>query len=143
MNTEDDPLVDIDCGDDAQIPGLANVESHGCLVSVSSTETIDSNIPGVFCSGLNASFSSADTPLLMECIPLKRPFSPICSKTKENTPLLGRLPELGKNLAYPDDPEYSELLTRVDQAIRSGIYPERISQGSSGSYFAKDVEGVG
>ncbi|XP_002745984.3 phosphatidylinositol 4-kinase type 2-beta isoform X1 [Callithrix jacchus] len=40
--------------------------------------------------------------------------------------------------AYLDDPEFAEIILRAEQAIEVGIFPERISQGSSGSYFVKD-----
>ncbi|KAL0596473.1 Phosphatidylinositol 4-kinase type 2-beta, partial [Plecturocebus cupreus] len=40
--------------------------------------------------------------------------------------------------AYLDDPEFAEIILRAEQAIEVGISPERISQGSSGSYFVKD-----
>lgn len=41
-----------------------------------------------------------------------------------------------------DDPEFSSLIQAAEQAIDVGILPERIYQGSSGSYFVKDKEGV-
>lgn len=40
-----------------------------------------------------------------------------------------------------DDPEFSSLIQAAEQAIDVGILPERIYQGSSGSYFVKDKEG--
>lgn len=43
---------------------------------------------------------------------------------------------------FLDDPEFAELILRTEQAIECGVFPERISQGSSGSYFAKDPKGV-
>lgn len=42
---------------------------------------------------------------------------------------------------FPDDPEYAETIRLAEQAIKSGVFPERISQGSSGSYFVKDPKG--
>lgn len=41
-----------------------------------------------------------------------------------------------------DDPQFSEIIRIAEIAIEQGIYPERIYQGSSGSYFAKEPEGV-
>lgn len=41
-----------------------------------------------------------------------------------------------------DDPAFSELIRGAELAIDSGIYPERIYQGSSGSYFVKNVDKV-
>ncbi|OCT96756.1 phosphatidylinositol 4-kinase type 2-beta [Xenopus laevis] len=40
-----------------------------------------------------------------------------------------------------DDSEFAEIIHRAEQAIESGVFPERISQGSSGSYFVKDPKG--
>nr|XP_044986292.1 phosphatidylinositol 4-kinase type 2-beta isoform X2 [Jaculus jaculus] len=37
-----------------------------------------------------------------------------------------------------DDPEFAEIVVRAEQAIEIGVFPQRISQGSSGSYFVKD-----
>ncbi|XP_028599455.2 phosphatidylinositol 4-kinase type 2-beta isoform X3 [Podarcis muralis] len=39
---------------------------------------------------------------------------------------------------FLDDPEFAEIMQQAEQAIESGVFPERISQGSSGSYFVKD-----
>lgn len=43
---------------------------------------------------------------------------------------------------FPEDPVFGEIIQRAEQAIESGVFPERISQGSSGSYFVKDSKGV-
>ncbi|XP_055848398.1 phosphatidylinositol 4-kinase type 2-alpha isoform X2 [Episyrphus balteatus] len=39
------------------------------------------------------------------------------------------------------DPEFHEIITQAEIAIEHGIYPERIYQGSSGSYFVKNPAG--
>ncbi|XP_066488022.1 phosphatidylinositol 4-kinase type 2-beta isoform X3 [Tiliqua scincoides] len=39
---------------------------------------------------------------------------------------------------FLDDPEFAEIIQKAEQAIQCGVFPERISQGSSGSYFVKD-----
>lgn len=46
------------------------------------------------------------------------------------------------NFFMDDDPEFAEILHRVEQAIECEVFPERISQGSSGSYFVKDSKRV-
>lgn len=43
---------------------------------------------------------------------------------------------------FPDDPEFAEVVRWAEVASERGIYPERIYQGSSGSYFVKDPQGV-
>ncbi|XP_060772780.1 phosphatidylinositol 4-kinase type 2-beta isoform X1 [Neoarius graeffei] len=42
---------------------------------------------------------------------------------------------------FPEDPVFGEIIQRAEQAIEGGVFPERISQGSSGSYFVKDPKG--
>eukprot|EP01135_Chromosphaera_perkinsii_P006000 Nk52_evm3s378 gene=Nk52_evmTU3s378 len=37
--------------------------------------------------------------------------------------------------------DFANLLSGVEEAIESGIFPERIYQGSSGSYFCKNMDG--
>uniref|UniRef100_A0A674AN74 Phosphatidylinositol 4-kinase type 2 n=1 Tax=Salmo trutta TaxID=8032 RepID=A0A674AN74_SALTR len=36
---------------------------------------------------------------------------------------------------------FGDIIQRAEQAIEGGVFPERISQGSSGSYFVKDSKG--
>lgn len=43
---------------------------------------------------------------------------------------------------FTDDPQFSELVWQAECAIDNGIVPERIYQGSSGSYFVKNPSGV-
>ncbi|XP_031559518.1 phosphatidylinositol 4-kinase type 2-beta-like isoform X2 [Actinia tenebrosa] len=47
--------------------------------------------------------------------------------------------EYGSNTI--DDPEFASIIRSVEQAIDAGILPQRIYQGSSGSYFVKNKEG--
>ena len=43
---------------------------------------------------------------------------------------------------FLDDPEFADVILKAEQAIEFEVYPERISQGSSGSYFVKDPKRV-
>ncbi|XP_043478666.1 phosphatidylinositol 4-kinase type 2-beta isoform X2 [Leptopilina heterotoma] len=45
------------------------------------------------------------------------------------------------SLYYQDDPSFTDLVCEAESAINNGIYPERIYQGSSGSYFVKNPQG--
>ncbi|XP_054585746.1 phosphatidylinositol 4-kinase type 2-beta isoform X3 [Eptesicus fuscus] len=46
---------------------------------------------------------------------------------------------LGSELnSFLDDPGFADTVLKAEQAIEFGVFPERISQGSSGSYFVKD-----
>lgn len=42
---------------------------------------------------------------------------------------------------FEDDPEFSKIIQEAENAIEEGVYPARISQGSSGSYFVFDSTG--
>ncbi|XP_034044503.1 phosphatidylinositol 4-kinase type 2-beta [Thalassophryne amazonica] len=42
---------------------------------------------------------------------------------------------------FIEDPEFADIIQKAEQAIENGVFPERISQGSSGSYFIKDPKG--
>ncbi|XP_076402409.1 phosphatidylinositol 4-kinase type 2-beta isoform X3 [Peromyscus maniculatus bairdii] len=43
---------------------------------------------------------------------------------------------------FLEDPEFADIVLKAEQAIENGIFPERITQGSSGSYFVKDSKRV-
>lgn len=43
---------------------------------------------------------------------------------------------------FANDPEFTKLIRQVEEAIEAGVYPERIVQGSSGSYFTKTIQKV-
>lgn len=71
------------------------------------------------------------------------------NRTSEQRPLLGRSRsrmDSHSDTEYQgnhfDDPEFTSIIHSAEQAIDVGILPERIYQGSSGSYFVKDKEGV-
>jgi phosphatidylinositol 4-kinase type 2 len=63
---------------------------------------------------------------------------------RENSPLLGRydLDFVHIENNFPEDPDYASVIRQAELAIEHAVYPMRISQGSSGSYFVKDPEGV-
>ena len=42
---------------------------------------------------------------------------------------------------FEDDPEYNNIIHEAELAIEEGVYPQRITQGSSGSYFVFDSTG--
>uniref|UniRef100_F6WAF7 Phosphatidylinositol 4-kinase type 2 n=1 Tax=Equus caballus TaxID=9796 RepID=F6WAF7_HORSE len=42
---------------------------------------------------------------------------------------------------FPEDPEFEAVVRQAERAIERCIFPERIYQGSSGSYFVKDLQG--
>ncbi|XP_062311839.1 phosphatidylinositol 4-kinase type 2-alpha [Osmerus eperlanus] len=67
--------------------------------------------------------------------------SPGCSR--ERQPLLDRggSPREAHRNEFLEDPEFREIIRKTERAIEEGIYPERIYQGSSGSYFVKDSLG--
>ncbi|KAI2668098.1 phosphatidylinositol 4-kinase type 2-alpha [Labeo rohita] len=66
-------------------------------------------------------------------------------RSRERQPLLdrdrGASPRDPHRNEFPEDPEFREIIRKAERAIEDGIYPERIYQGSSGSYFVKDSGG--
>ncbi|XP_056386835.1 phosphatidylinositol 4-kinase type 2-alpha isoform X2 [Hyla sarda] len=74
-------------------------------------------------------------------IPQSAPIpSPPGSPTeRERQPLLERSQHRDRN-CFPEEPEFAEVVKRAERAISRGIFPERIYQGSSGSYFVKDEQ---
>ncbi|XP_053191770.1 phosphatidylinositol 4-kinase type 2-alpha [Scomber japonicus] len=66
-------------------------------------------------------------------------------RSRERQPLLdrdrGNSPREPHRNEFPEDPEFREIIRKAERAIEEGIYPERIYQGSSGSYFVKDSQG--
>jgi len=69
------------------------------------------------------------------------------SSSSENTPLLLRSDQFRVGIISgnydADDREFERIFRDVEQAIDRAIYPQRISQGSSGSYFVRNSDGVG
>ncbi|XP_017114672.1 phosphatidylinositol 4-kinase type 2-beta isoform X3 [Drosophila elegans] len=47
--------------------------------------------------------------------------------------------DFNDNFDFIDDPLFSEIVAKAEGAIEHGVLPERIYQGSSGSYFVKDA----
>lgn len=71
---------------------------------------------------------------------MTQPESP-CDGDQENTPLLFHDRNVPFNY-FADDAEFTSVIGQAEQGINEGRYPERIYQGSSGSYFVKDAHGV-
>ena len=93
-----------------------------------------------------APYNSSTEPVSDTAIPSSAsPSSSPSRGNRENSPLLGRSTSEGYGHPYndfPDDPDFAHVVHQSEASIEHGIYPERISQGSSGSYFAKDLEVV-
>lgn len=65
----------------------------------------------------------------------------------ERTPLLNDGQDLCYTPVFPSDDsvsnaKFNEVLHETIEAIGCNVFPERIYQGSSGSYFVKDRNGV-
>ncbi|XP_054745678.1 phosphatidylinositol 4-kinase type 2-beta isoform X1 [Anastrepha obliqua] len=69
------------------------------------------------------------------------------SDNRESQPLLGGHGYGGRDHnelvvnTFMDDPAFNEVVIQVEAAIAAGVMPERIYQGSSGSYFVKNAAG--
>jgi len=68
--------------------------------------------------------------------------------TRENEPLITREAAARQTSAgevtsdvnrFPEDPIFEAIVQEAQEAIEAAVYPERIVQGSSGSYFVKNV----
>lgn len=65
--------------------------------------------------------------------------------SQESSPLLPRANEIEYGMYennFPEDPIFQDIVRTAEDAIDCGRYPERIYQGSSGSYFVKNIENV-
>lgn len=101
------------------------------LINTSSSEGETHGALSIVCS------DSEDVPLVPEVV-----FEPTLDSpglNRESQPLLGGL-DVSYN-QFPDDPSFTDLVWQAEIAIDHGIFPERISQGSSGSYFVKNQSG--
>jgi len=67
-----------------------------------------------------------------------KPYIAPSSPSHENQPLLSKRPDTEILNNFPDDRQYQCLVKKAEQAIDAGVFPSRIAQGSSGSYFVKD-----
>lgn len=67
------------------------------------------------------------------------------SGMKESSPLLGPRQDHDHVIffnSFPDDPQFEELIKQAEDAIEHNVFPQRIYQGSSGSYFVKNLDHV-
>ncbi|KAK9890504.1 hypothetical protein WA026_010582 [Henosepilachna vigintioctopunctata] len=99
--------------------------------------TCENEVHGGSLSITSSDISAEDIPLVPEVIFDTTLDSPGLSR--ESQPLLGGL-DVSYN-SFPDDPSFADLVWQSEVAIDNGIFPERISQGSSGSYFVKNPAG--
>lgn len=62
--------------------------------------------------------------------------------SRENQPLLRRMDsDYHCSLNnFPDDPQFTAVIREAELSIDNGILPERIYQGSSGSYFVRNTD---
>lgn len=143
------PLIQFNEDESMVIP-LLNLPSGNRAMLTAGTESEDEHELIASTSAATAgSLPLPDVALLTDCIALLSTSPPISPriKDKESTPLLVHTPDgLHDNFVdfnnFPDDQDYQNLLYEAEQAIEHGVCPQRISQGSSGSYFVKNREGV-
>ncbi|RZF43110.1 hypothetical protein LSTR_LSTR001288 [Laodelphax striatellus] len=103
------------------------VSRSDSIVSLSSSGVSDTEIcvPDVAFVASSSKGSTIDSP----------------RSNRESQPLLGRMESDIQCNTFPDDPSFAEIIRQAETAIDNGIYPERIYQGSSGSYFVKNPAG--
>lgn len=62
--------------------------------------------------------------------------------SRENQPLLRSRMDNDFLNSFPDDPQFTATIREAEIAIDNSILPERIYQGSSGSYFVRNSGGT-
>lgn len=120
--------------------------------TTTTTTTTSHFAADVRCSGSSSSISggnnhpavitSSNTVTVTSTTTASAPFP---SSTSECQPLLKRMDTNDSGDftdVFPEDPEFTSLLRDAELAIEQEIYPERIVQGSSGSYFVKALDKV-
>uniref|UniRef100_A0A8D0GYK1 Phosphatidylinositol 4-kinase type 2 n=1 Tax=Sphenodon punctatus TaxID=8508 RepID=A0A8D0GYK1_SPHPU len=66
---------------------------------------------------------------------------PLLGSSPSRRRLRSKRPSPTEKNSFGDDPEFADLVLRVEQAIEGGVFPQRIAQRSRGSYFVKDPKG--
>jgi len=78
----------------------------------------------------------------MSTTPMRQNSRLMYPSTSEQSPLLGKCTDSDSDSLFAnqidDDPDFGKVIRATEEAIYMGILPERIYQGSSGSYFVKD-----
>ncbi|TRY76462.1 hypothetical protein TCAL_09578 [Tigriopus californicus] len=121
--------------------GRSRLDSVGSFSSGASDEALLSSTSGTVSAPAGTVGPAPASP--------RRPAPASHFPRRENLPLLrGRhharhqYEEIDEHLNnFPDDPHFTELIRQAELAIDNGILPERIYQGSSGSYFVKNPDG--
>ncbi|KRX28295.1 Phosphatidylinositol 4-kinase type 2-beta [Trichinella nelsoni] len=68
---------------------------------------------------------------------------PSLSSRREKVPLLARMSDSSiTHCSFPGDTVFNDMFQQAEEAIEAGVYPKRIAQGSSGSYFVRNVKGI-
>ena len=74
--------------------------------------------------------------------------TPMAGRNGENIPLMSSCTSGGQSGSDEDgrnvfeDREFAALVRAGEEAINNGTLPQRISQGSSGSYFVRNIDEV-
>ncbi|NP_001087050.1 phosphatidylinositol 4-kinase type 2-beta [Xenopus laevis] len=99
-----------------------------------------------FCDSAREEEAGEDEPLLKKPGPMspravRKGRTRLSSSSDDRENMSSGHVENGEYNVILNDPEFADIIHRAEQAIESGVFPERISQGSSGSYFVKDPKG--
>jgi hypothetical protein len=140
--------MEVDSDDDLLEVGFAETRSKGPLPDITT-----SNMP-LSSSGVSSTRPYQNSFIKKEAIN-GTPAGARLRQDSENQPLLTNdTSHLSDDQAalsdfvhlscnhFDDDPEFNEKIKQVEFAIDHNILPQRIYEGSSGSYFAKNSEYV-
>ena len=134
----------------SQLPDVGFVLKSSPASAVSSllTTAPASHIPAdVRCGNNTATITSCSSPAAPATgtTTTTTAAAPFSSSTSECQPLLKRMDTTDSGdftNVFPEDSDFTSLLREAELAIEQEIYPERIVQGSSGSYFVKALDKV-
>uniref|UniRef100_A0A3Q3F7P3 Phosphatidylinositol 4-kinase type 2 n=1 Tax=Labrus bergylta TaxID=56723 RepID=A0A3Q3F7P3_9LABR len=116
-------------------PGVAVRISESCESVLTELENDGSGEEALLLPGLTGNTTSP------RCAQEKRSKRNRHSSSSDKDTLASPGTNSGDFNHFPDDPEFADIIQVAEQAIENGVFPERISQGSSGSYFVKDLKG--
>ncbi|XP_060908066.1 phosphatidylinositol 4-kinase type 2-beta [Labrus mixtus] len=116
-------------------PGVAVRISDSCESVLTELENDGSGEEALLLPGLTGNTTSP------RCAQEKRSKRNRHSSSSDKDTLASPGANSGDFNRFPDDPEFADIIQVAEQAIENGVFPERISQGSSGSYFVKDLKG--
>lgn len=115
---------------------LSNVVEDESQSDLDSFVNSYQNDPSSFCTAI---VGAGDEPYFSDSEIASGERKPLLGNSKRAMERLGEFEHPQNNC---NDPEFTVVIRSAEQAIDCGVYPERIYQGSSGSYFVHNKDRV-